>query len=100
MIEKSNMVWHNSVNRLGSYEYGSDTISISRVLENDQNALDYVMHHEMLHKKLKFDNSGGNCRHHTSEFKKMEKKFENSQEMEKNINKLARHRSRKTFLLF
>jgi len=28
LIERPNLVWHNSIRRLGSYEYGTDTISI------------------------------------------------------------------------
>jgi len=62
LIEKTNFTWHDSLRRLGSYEYGSDTISISKVLKPDENALDYVMHHEMLHKKLKFINKNGSCK--------------------------------------
>jgi len=97
LIEKPNLVWHNSINRLGSYEYGSDTISISKILENDQDALDYVMHHEILHKRLKFDSTKVNCRHHTKEFRQMESKFENSQEMEERLKVLARKQRRKLF---
>jgi len=100
MIEKTNFVWHNSIRRLGSYEYGSDTISISKVLEDDKNVLDYVMHHEMLHKHHKFDCKNGRNHHHTREFREMEKKFENSQEMEQKLKSLAMKRSRKRFTLF
>ncbi|MBI2134551.1 SprT-like domain-containing protein [Candidatus Woesearchaeota archaeon] len=100
MVEKTNLVWHNSIRRLGSYEYGSDTISISKVLEKDLDALDYVMHHEMLHKKLKFDSSNGSCRHHTKAFREMEKRFENSQQMEERLKSIARHGIRRRFLLF
>jgi len=100
LIEKPNLVWHNSINRLGSYEYGSDTISISKILKPNLEILDYVMHHEILHKRLKFDYSKGNCRHHTKEFKEIERGFENSQEMEDRIKNLVRQRSRKRFILF
>ena len=100
LVEQPNLVWHNSTRRLGSYEYGSDTISISKVIESDKDVLDYVMYHEMLHKKLKFDNKNGTCRHHSKEFKEMEKKFENSQVMEERISKLVRQRTRKRFTLF
>lgn len=100
MVEKPNLVWHNSIRRLGSYEYGSDTISISRVLEKDEFALDYVMHHEMLHKKLKFDSSNGSCRHHTKAFRDLERKFENSNEMEERLKSIARQGMRKRFLYF
>ncbi len=100
MVEKPNLVWHSSMRRLGSYEYGSDTISISKVLENDLNALDYVMHHEMLHKKLKFDSRNGSCRHHTKAFRELERRFENSNEMEERLKSITRRAVRKSIIGF
>ena len=100
LIEKPNLKWHNSIRRLGSYEYGSDAISMSKVLENDENLLDYVMYHEILHKKHKFHSKNGRTHHHTREFKEMERKFENNEEMEERIKKLVRQRSRKRVVWF
>src|SRR3989344_5195733 len=100
MVEKPNLVWHSSIRRLGSYEYGGDTISISKVLENDESALDYVMHHEMLHKKLKFDSSNGSCRHHTKAFRELERKFENSHELEERLKSITRRAVRKNIIGF
>jgi predicted SprT family Zn-dependent metalloprotease len=53
--------------------------------EASKHILDYVMYHEMLHKKFKFNNSGIKTRHHTKEFKKEESKFENSKIIEKEL---------------
>jgi|TARA_Y100000310_G_C20695243_1_gene825209 hypothetical protein len=100
MMELTNLVWHNSVRRLGTYEYGSDTISISKILQEDMDVLDYVMYHEMLHKKLKFKDKNGSCRHHTKEFKEKESQFKNSSEMEQRIKNLVRQKTRKRFRLF
>jgi len=71
LLELPNLVWIDSVNKLGSYEYGTDTISMSRILEPHEHLLDYVMHHELLHKKHKFKQSktGNRNLHHTREFK-------------------------------
>ena len=89
MIEKPNLAWHDSSRRLGSYEYGSDTISITSVLRDaDVDLLDYVMYHEMLHKKYKFVNKNGRNYHHTSHFKKKEREFENQREIEKKLKSL------------
>lgn len=104
MIEKPNLVWGAySTSKLGSYEYGSDTITMSRIFENsDTKLLDYVMHHEMLHKKHKFNH--GSCRtlHHTAEFRKEESMFEGRELMERGIRKLAGSSRRKVsiFSLF
>ena len=86
MVTMPNLIWGNeTVRKLGSYDYGTDTISISKVLADDSEALDYVMHHEMLHKKLKFYTKSNKSYSHTSEFKKKEKEFENHEEIEKRL---------------
>lgn len=91
MLDKPNLQWGNaSTSKLGSYEYGSDTITISTIFKNEKKLLDYVMHHEMLHKKFKFSSSNGRTVHHSTEFRKMEAKFENSGLIEKEISRLAR----------
>ncbi|MBU90638.1 hypothetical protein CMO94_03770 [Candidatus Woesearchaeota archaeon] len=97
LIEKPNLTRHNSIRRLGSYEYGTDTISISEVLLSDKNLLDYVMYHEILHKKHKFYEKNGRTFHHTKEFRRMERSFEGSGEMEDRIKRLMRHKRRKKF---
>ncbi len=92
MLDKPNLEWGNaSTSKLGSYEYGSDVITISSIFRNENpEFLVYVMYHEMLHKKFKFQNKNGRNLHHSSEFKKMEAKFENRDIIEKEISKLAR----------
>ena len=97
LMERPNLVWHNSIRRLGSYEYGGDAISISEILLSDMDALDYVMYHEMLHKKFKFNSNNGRTCHHSKEFKEMERKFENSVEMEERIKGLVRRKRVKRF---
>lgn len=92
MLDKPNLQWGNSsTSKLGSYEYGSDTITISTIFKNEgQELLDYVMYHEMLHKKFKFQSKNGRNLHHSNDFRKMEAKFENGDLIEKEISKIAR----------
>ena len=92
MLDKPNLQWGiDSTSKLGSYEYGSDTITISTIFKNGQKEfLDYVMYHEMLHKKFKFENKNGRNVHHSPEFRKMEAKFPEREAIEKEISKLAR----------
>ncbi len=90
LLEQPNLVWHTSSNRLGCYEYGSDTISMSTILKEEGDALDYVMYHEMLHKHLKFKCSNGKTRHHTKQFRDMEAKFPNAQMLERKLQHIAR----------
>ncbi|MBI2559484.1 SprT-like domain-containing protein [Candidatus Woesearchaeota archaeon] len=103
MIDKPNLQWGNaSTSKLGSYEYGSDTITISTIFkQTNKELLDYVIHHEMLHKKFKFQNKNGRNLHHSNEFKKMEERFKDKVLIEKEISKLARkHSLRFHFLSF
>jgi len=61
--------------------------------------LDYVMYHEMLHKKIKFDHTKNSKRYHTTEFRNMEKKFSNSEKCEKELSIIASKRKLTSKLL-
>lgn len=93
LIEAPNLVFGGaSFSKLGSYEYGSDTITISSVLRDAPvGVLDYIMYHEMLHKKHKFRHKNGRSYHHTSEFKRKEKEYENK-EIEKELGLFLRRK--------
>ena len=103
LVEKPNLVWgQHSRRKLGSYEYQTDTISISRILERaDPMLLDYIIYHETLHKKHKFMVKNGRNYHHTPEFKQKEKEFENAETIEQELKRLiSRTRVKKLFGLF
>jgi predicted SprT family Zn-dependent metalloprotease len=88
-MEMPNLAWNKSSRKLGSYDYGSDTITISSMLKNaDNEMVDYVMYHEMLHKKHKFNSKGGKIYHHTREFRSSEKAFPNSTLIEQKLRTL------------
>jgi len=76
MMSRPNLVWGGtSMSLLGTYTYATDTITISQVMADDQHLLDYVMHHEMLHKKHKFNHSSSRTHSHTKLFRTDEKAF-------------------------
>ncbi len=97
IIERPNLKWGSkSLATLGSYEYQTDTIKMSSIFRGAPLVLlDYVMYHEMLHKKHKFDVKGRRSYHHTSRFKKEEKKFEGQERVEKELKKFCRKYKRK-----
>ncbi len=97
IMERPNIEWCNGTNRVGYYEYGTDTVSLSRELTQDTELLDYVMYHELLHKKHKFKTSMKRTRHHSKEFKKEEHKYKNWQAQEEKLGKLARRSGWKWF---
>lgn len=89
LIEQPNLKFgKRSFSKLGSYEYASDTVTLSLALKDDLELLDYVMYHELLHKKYKFNNKNGRNYHHTGLFKEKEKEFLNSELMEKRLKRL------------
>ena len=93
VVEMPNLVWGNhSTRKFGSYDYGTDTISISRALMDKEDLIKYVLHHEMLHKKHKFSNKGTRTVHHSKDFRRDEKKFPDAELMEKQLQHIAARR--------
>lgn len=90
LVETPNLVLSNGTSLLGFYDYGRDQISISRILLKDEELLDFVMYHEMLHKCLKFRSSSGRTNHHTKEFREAERRFPGYEECERRLNRLVR----------
>jgi hypothetical protein len=79
-MEKPNLVFANeSFHKLGSYEYSTDTVKMSTIFQNladeDKIHLDYVMYHELLHKKHTFNVKNGRHQAHTTAFRNDERKF-------------------------
>ena len=91
-VELPNLEWgRGSYSKLGSYEFTTDTIIISSIFRGRWHFVDYIMHHEMLHKHLKFKTSDlGRARHHTRQFRLLEKRFEEADMIEKEIESFIR----------
>lgn len=89
LIDKPNLIFASeSFNKLGSYEYSSDTIYISTIFQNlplaEKKFLDYVIYHELLHKKHSFNVKNGRHQSHTRAFREDERKFSENAEAELN----------------
>lgn len=87
LMDKPNLVFASeSFHKLGSYEYSSDTIYISTIFQNlceeELQVLDYVMYHELLHKRHSFNIKNGRHQSHTRAFRDDEKKFGETAEQE------------------
>ncbi|MBN2421561.1 M48 family metallopeptidase [Candidatus Woesearchaeota archaeon] len=101
MIDIPNIVWGDfTLRKLGSYDYRKDTITLSRVLEKREDFIDLVMHHELLHKKHKFNSKNGRSLHHSSKFRKEEHSFENYDELEEELKKYLRKQNFKNMFKF
>ncbi len=86
LMDMPNLVIGQGTTKLGTYDYGMDTISISELVLQDRELVDYVMYHEMLHKKHKFVKG----RHHTKAFRNDERKFGDIPELDRRLAKLIR----------
>ncbi|RLE47267.1 hypothetical protein DRJ25_02790 [Candidatus Woesearchaeota archaeon] len=88
-LDPPNLKIGKGVNLLGSYCYQTNTITISRILLDYPDLLDYVMFHEMLHKKLKFySTKSGRSMHHSRTFRKFEKSYPNAKVLERRLQSL------------
>ncbi|MFO8016688.1 MAG: hypothetical protein R6U32_06285 [Candidatus Woesearchaeota archaeon] len=103
-IERPNLVWGgNSTTSLGSYDFKTDTIKISgiftKIAEKDPALLDFIMHHEILHKAHKFRSRNGRSTYHDREFRRREKEFEDYEEVDKRLKReLKKTKIKKMFL--
>ena len=89
-VESPNLIWgQSSTTSLGSYDFKTDTIKISKVFEkiakDNPELLDLVMYHEILHKAHKFRNKLGKSRYHDKGFRMKEKEFENFHEADQKL---------------
>ena len=104
LIETPCLKWGiNSSTTLANYNYHTDTINVSRLFRDaGEELIAYLLHHEMIHKKLKFSTSASSGRsvHHSAEFRRLEKKFPDRDLMEKRIRQHLRGKRRKKRFLF
>lgn len=91
-MEYPNLRWGNYNFRvLGVYDYQTDTITISSSLRKAPlEVLDYVMYHEMLHKKFKYKYKNGKSCYHTPEFRRWEKKYPCWNEVEQKLKRISK----------
>lgn len=86
VIERPNLEWGGKTFRkLGHYNYHTDTIMIAETLRSRMDLVDYVMYHEMLHKKHKFYFKNGRSFHHHTAFRNEEAQYPNAAMLEKEL---------------
>jgi len=86
-IERPNLEWGGYTKRvLGNYNYHTDTIRISKYfIDAPLELLDFIMYHELLHKKIKFKTKRGRSHHHTSHFREKEKEFPGAEDIDQRL---------------
>lgn len=98
LLDRPNLVFgQDSTTILGHYNYSTDTVTISTILRNETDLLDFVVYHELLHKKHGFRHSGTRGQYHTREFRADEKKF-SVEDIEKKLERFVAKRKIKKIL--
>lgn len=92
-IPRPRLIWNRVITRrkLGHYQPSTDTVLISITLDHPevpQMVIDFVMYHELLHKKLGIPVVNGRRRAHSPEFRREEKKFRQYKEAQEFLKKL------------
>jgi hypothetical protein len=94
-LARPTLAWSRGLTyrEFGQYQPASDRVSISRSLADPSvpgYVLDFVMYHELLHKKLGVKIVGKRHYAHTAEFHREEKRFPRYEEAKECINELSR----------
>lgn len=79
--------------KFGHYDRTHDTVMVSMSLDREdvpEYVIDFIVYHELLHKKLGIRWSNGRSFNHTSDFIRREKQFRQYHESKAILNKLAR----------
>jgi hypothetical protein len=85
------LVWGQRLSRrkLGHYQSATDTVQVSRTLDNPDVptfVVDFVVYHELLHKQFGIQVNGGRRYSHTPAFKQAERRFQRFQEAQDFLN--------------
>jgi len=91
MMEKPNLVWgQKSFRKLGHFEYYTNTVVMSSIFRGHPELTDYIMYHELLHKKHGGKpTKSGRTIHHSTAFRKEEALFKDK-DAEKKLNSFLR----------
>ena len=97
-ITPPHLIWNNRLTfrKFGHYQWDTDTVMVSRTLDQRQVpdfVVDFVMYHELLHKKLGAPLLNSRRRVHTKKFRELEAKFPRYEEAQKYLNKISRKRN-------
>ncbi len=88
MMPRPTLTWNTTFTRrkLGHYDLHTDTVMLSITLDDPKvpgYVVDFVMYHELLHKRLGVHAVNGRRRMHTPEFRKAERRFGEWKRVEK-----------------
>ncbi|MFV1948421.1 MAG: hypothetical protein ACC633_00630 [Anaerolineales bacterium] len=97
-LSRPHLIWSSRLTfrKFGHYQWDIDTVMISQTLDNHhvpEFVVDYVMYHELLHKKLGIRKMNGRRFSHTKNFRDEEQKFIKFEQAIKYLNRISRKKS-------
>ncbi len=97
-LSRPHLIWSSRLTfrKFGHYQWDIDTVMISQTLDNQrvpEFVVDYVMYHELLHKKLGIRKVNGRRLSHTKFFRDEEQKFMKFEKAKKYLNRISRKKS-------
>jgi hypothetical protein len=101
-LNQPQLTWSQkrSYRRLGTYSAQLDLVTISRALDHADYptyAIDFIMYHELLHKKMGVQRANSGKRNHTKLFKDLEKRYKFFEQANEFIKTLAPSRKKRFF---
>ncbi len=98
-MEKPNLQWGTASHRkLAHYNFHDDSITVSTLFTTaPSEVLDYLMYHELLHKKYQFKHNNGRSSFHSREFREDEEKYPSYKEIDREISFIIRKRRKGRF---
>lgn len=104
LLDQPNLKWGAvSRTKLAHYNFHNDTVAVSAVFRNSPGyVLDYLIYHELLHKKQQFYTKNNRSYFHTKKFRQAEDLFPDKSRIEKEIRRIIEDSKRKSrfFSLF
>ena len=83
--------------KFGHYQWDTDTVMVSSSLDRPsipEMVVDFVIYHELLHKKIGAKQANQNRIAHTREFREAEAEFLHGDKARRILNRLSRKRAR------
>lgn len=93
------LVWSRRLThrKFGHYQWDTDTVMVSSTLDQErvpEIVVDFVVYHELLHKKMGAKQGRQNRIAHTREFREAEERFHDVHQARKFLNRIAQKRAR------
>lgn len=100
-LARPHLVWSSRLThrKFGHYQWDTDTVMVSSSLDQPSVpalAVEFVMYHELLHKKLGARRGKRNRIAHTSRFRQLEDQFKGIDEARRLLNSIARKGARRS----